>query len=187
MSAGYNGYAPIAAFSTTQGPPTAGVNSHTNSVNVNRVWGEYMTPFGQLRFGRMPTSGASAWSTTPATASTRTTSRRSTASCSSAATSRGPLLRRRLGLRLQRPDERDPLRRLRRPADQHLQPLQRAQWGLFAVHKTAPEVQRYRLAHHQFVLNGGIYATYREQYLDVANGTTPLTGNYAPTGVQAQA
>ena len=24
------------------------------AVNVNRVWGEYMTPFGQLRFGRMP-------------------------------------------------------------------------------------------------------------------------------------
>jgi hypothetical protein len=55
----YNGYAPvnyapIGFHSTTQGPPTAGVNGWTNSINVNRVWGEYMTPVGQIRFGRMP-------------------------------------------------------------------------------------------------------------------------------------
>ena len=56
----YNGgyapvnYAPIGFQSTTQGPPTAGVNGWTNSINVNRVWGEYMTPVGQVRFGRMP-------------------------------------------------------------------------------------------------------------------------------------
>jgi uncharacterized protein (TIGR04551 family) len=54
VSAGYNGYAPLGVFSTTQGPPTAGINGYQNSIQVNRVWGEYMTPVGQLRFGRMP-------------------------------------------------------------------------------------------------------------------------------------
>jgi uncharacterized protein (TIGR04551 family) len=49
-----NPYAPRAAFSTTQDVPTAGSNSYTNSVSVKRVWGEYMTPVGLLRFGRQP-------------------------------------------------------------------------------------------------------------------------------------
>ncbi len=48
------GYVPLGVFNTTQVPPTAGVNSLGNSVAVKRVWGEYMTPVGQLRFGRMP-------------------------------------------------------------------------------------------------------------------------------------
>ncbi|MBN9166610.1 MAG: TIGR04551 family protein, partial [Myxococcales bacterium] len=52
---GYNGYAPLGAFTTTQGPPTAGVNGYRNSIDVQRAWAEYLTPVGQLRFGRMPT------------------------------------------------------------------------------------------------------------------------------------
>jgi uncharacterized protein (TIGR04551 family) len=48
------GYTPTGAFTTTQWVPTAGVNSTTNSISVKRVWGEYMTPVGLLRFGRMP-------------------------------------------------------------------------------------------------------------------------------------
>ena len=35
-------------------PPTAGLNSYKDSIRVKRVWAEYMTPVGQLRFGRMP-------------------------------------------------------------------------------------------------------------------------------------
>src|SRR5260370_22801637 len=54
QSAGYNPYAPTSFFSSTQGAPTAGVNSFNNSINVQRVCGEYMTPVGQVRFGRMP-------------------------------------------------------------------------------------------------------------------------------------
>ncbi|MGH7271449.1 MAG: TIGR04551 family protein, partial [Polyangiaceae bacterium] len=42
QSAGYNPYAPVGFFSSTQGPPTAGINSYENSINVQRVWGEYM-------------------------------------------------------------------------------------------------------------------------------------------------
>jgi uncharacterized protein (TIGR04551 family) len=49
-----NPYTPRSAFSTTQDVPTTGYNSYTNSVSVKRVWGEYMTPVGLLRFGRQP-------------------------------------------------------------------------------------------------------------------------------------
>jgi uncharacterized protein (TIGR04551 family) len=61
---GYNGqagatrstspYVPIGAFASTQVPPTSGFNSLQNSINIRRAWGEYATPVGQLRFGRMP-------------------------------------------------------------------------------------------------------------------------------------
>lgn len=46
-------YAPRSAYTTTQEVPVAGQNSLNNSVSVKRVWGEYMTPVGLLRFGRM--------------------------------------------------------------------------------------------------------------------------------------
>ena len=48
------GYAPIGAFSSTQWAPVAGINSTKDSILVKRVWGEYSSPIGQLRFGRMP-------------------------------------------------------------------------------------------------------------------------------------
>jgi uncharacterized protein (TIGR04551 family) len=47
-------YMPIGAFSNTQVAPAAGFNNFQNSVNIRRAWGEYATPVGQLRFGRMP-------------------------------------------------------------------------------------------------------------------------------------
>lgn len=50
----HGGYVPRGAFATTQNPPTSGINGFKNSIEVKRVWGEYMTPVGQLRFGRMP-------------------------------------------------------------------------------------------------------------------------------------
>ncbi|HMR77739.1 MAG TPA: TIGR04551 family protein, partial [Polyangiaceae bacterium] len=48
------GYTPIGAFDATQEPPSTGDNSLKDSVRVKRVWAEYLTPVGQLRFGRMP-------------------------------------------------------------------------------------------------------------------------------------
>jgi uncharacterized protein (TIGR04551 family) len=48
------GNAPIAAFSTSQVPQTAGRNSFTDSIVVKRAWGEVRLPVGELRFGRMP-------------------------------------------------------------------------------------------------------------------------------------
>src|SRR6185437_3658463 len=54
QAAARGGYTPLGAFSTTQWAPTAGVNSTQNSITVKRAWGEFMTPVGMLRFGRMP-------------------------------------------------------------------------------------------------------------------------------------
>jgi len=48
------GTPPLGFFSTTQGAPTAGVNGYRNSIDVTRAWAEYLTPVGQVRFGRMP-------------------------------------------------------------------------------------------------------------------------------------
>jgi uncharacterized protein (TIGR04551 family) len=49
-----SGYTPLGVFDTTQIPPTAGQNSLKDSISVKRAWAEYMTPVGELRFGRMP-------------------------------------------------------------------------------------------------------------------------------------
>src|SRR5262249_54290274 len=46
--------APLGAFSRTQVPPIAGRNAAEDSVSVKRAWAEVRTPFGELRFGRMP-------------------------------------------------------------------------------------------------------------------------------------
>jgi uncharacterized protein (TIGR04551 family) len=48
------GYAPLGAFSTTSWAPVAGQTSLTDSIVAKRAWGEYTTPVGLLRFGRMP-------------------------------------------------------------------------------------------------------------------------------------
>jgi uncharacterized protein (TIGR04551 family) len=49
-----NGYNQLGVYDTTQLPPSASGNSFTDSVHVKRAWGEYTTPLGELRFGRMP-------------------------------------------------------------------------------------------------------------------------------------
>jgi len=49
-----SGYSPLSLFDNTTEPPSAGINGYKDSVRVKRVWGEYSTPVGQLRFGRMP-------------------------------------------------------------------------------------------------------------------------------------
>lgn len=49
-----SGYVPMSFFDNTTEPPSAGINSYKDSIRVKRVWGEYATPVGQLRFGRMP-------------------------------------------------------------------------------------------------------------------------------------
>ncbi len=48
------GYTPIGAFAATQWTPTAGANSLSDSIVVKRAWGEYVSPVGTFRFGRMP-------------------------------------------------------------------------------------------------------------------------------------
>lgn len=48
------GYTPIGAFSATQWSTIAGTNSLADSVEVKRAYGEYISPIGTFRFGRMP-------------------------------------------------------------------------------------------------------------------------------------
>lgn len=48
------GFTPLGAFSSTTWAPQGGINSTKDSILVKRVWGEYSSPIGQLRFGRMP-------------------------------------------------------------------------------------------------------------------------------------
>ncbi|MBW2458849.1 MAG: TIGR04551 family protein [Deltaproteobacteria bacterium] len=48
------GYTPTGAFAATAWAPSAGITSTKDSIVVKRVWGEYSSPIGQLRFGRMP-------------------------------------------------------------------------------------------------------------------------------------
>ncbi|MDB4965478.1 MAG: hypothetical protein JWN44_1167, partial [Myxococcales bacterium] len=45
---------PLSSFSRSQVAPEAGVNSVYSSIRAKRAWAEVRTPFGELRFGRMP-------------------------------------------------------------------------------------------------------------------------------------
>jgi uncharacterized protein (TIGR04551 family) len=45
---------PVGAFSGTQGPPQAGVNSDRDSITIKRAWAEVAVPLGILKFGRQP-------------------------------------------------------------------------------------------------------------------------------------
>ncbi len=49
-----SGYTPMGIYNETMEPPSAGQNAYDDSIRVKRVWGEFLTPVGQLRFGRMP-------------------------------------------------------------------------------------------------------------------------------------
>ena len=147
QSAGYNPYAPIGVSSTTQGPPTAGVNSLQNSINVQRVWGEYMTPVGQLRFGRMPGQ----WGLGMVDEQRRRPRQRLPDDARPDHVRHrhqvdGPVLRRRVGLRLDGPDQRErlqPLRRASRTTSCNLCNVN--EWAAFVAHKTNPEIQRLEL------------------------------------------
>jgi uncharacterized protein (TIGR04551 family) len=181
-SAGYNPYVPAAAFTTTQGSPTAGVNSFQNAVNVNRVWAEYMTPVGQLRFGRMPNqwglgmvnnagdgidsdyqstidrimfvSGIKSWDLYAG------------GSWDFPAT--GPTNATPFDVYGGQPVNTCNLCNVE-------------EWMLFVAHRTNPEQQRLKLAHGDLVINGGLQTTYKRQYLDIYSSGpttfTPLTIN----------
>ena len=51
--AGRNGYAPLGVLDDGTAAPSSR-NSLRDSIIVKRVWAEWVTPVGQLRFGRMP-------------------------------------------------------------------------------------------------------------------------------------
>jgi uncharacterized protein (TIGR04551 family) len=45
---------PLVGFSRSQTAPDSGINSVYASIRAKRAWAEVRTPFGELRFGRMP-------------------------------------------------------------------------------------------------------------------------------------
>jgi uncharacterized protein (TIGR04551 family) len=58
-----------------------------------------------------------------------------------------------------------------------------AQYSAFVAHRTNPELQRMKLSRGDFVLNGGVYGSYRSQWLDVATSTgegstSPVSNGY---------
>jgi uncharacterized protein (TIGR04551 family) len=49
-----SGYSPLGVLDDGAAAPSGGRNSLRDSIVVKRVWAEWVTPVGQLRFGRMP-------------------------------------------------------------------------------------------------------------------------------------
>lgn len=179
---GYNGYAPLGAFSTTQGPPTAGVNGYKNSIDVQRAWAEYVSPVGQLRFGRMPLHwgmGMLVNSGDRIDDDYQTNSDRimfvsgiksldlyfggSWDFVSSGPTTASPY-----DIYGGQPYNTANLTNV-------------SQWSLVAAHRTNPDLQRLKLAKGDIVVNGGIFTLFRKQYLDVREAENPVTVNTAST------
>lgn len=165
-----NPYAAQGWQATTQGPPTAGVNGYRNSIDVKRAWAEYMTPLGQVRFGRMPFHWGlgmqynagdgfdSDWQTTydriQFVSGVRSLDLYAGGSWDFMNT--GPTSA--------------------TPYDVYgFIPYNTAnlvnvnQWSLFLARRKNPELQRSALARGEVVVNGGVLAQYRTQYLDTAN------------------
>ena len=181
-AAARGGYTPFAAFSTTQWAPVAGVNSTENSITVKRVWGEYMTPVGMLRFGRMPSQWGlgmvanagdgydSDWQTDADRIMFITGIKKYDLYfsgmwdfVSSGQTSASF-------------------------AQQQGQPYDLGQldavnqWGLVAVRRRDPELQRLDLAKGKPVINGGTYVVYRNQLLSNDGGGVGTSATSASLG-----
>jgi uncharacterized protein (TIGR04551 family) len=182
----YNGgyapvnYAPIGFQATTQGPPTAGVNGWTNSINVNRVWGEYMTPVGQIRFGRMPQQwglGMVANSGDGIDSDYQSTVDRImfiTGIKSMDLYFGGGWDFPNTG-----PTNANPYDVYGGQPYNTCNLCNVNEYMAFIAHRTNPELQKMKLGHGDLVINGGAYTVYRSQYIDVAPTTDPLTIDYS--------
>jgi uncharacterized protein (TIGR04551 family) len=183
-TAGYNGYAPLGAFSTTQGPPTAGVNSYRNSIDVQRAWAEYLTPLGQVRFGRMPShwglgmlinsgDGIDHDYQTNADRIMFVSGIKSMDLYFGGAwdfVSTGPTNASPFDVYGGQPYNTGNITNVN-------------QWVAFIAKRTNPELQRLKLARNDVVVNGGLYTVYRSQVIDVKAGETPLTTDTSGTTV----
>jgi uncharacterized protein (TIGR04551 family) len=175
-TAGYNGYAPLGAFSTTQGPPTAGVNGFVNSIAVKRAWAEYMTPIGQLRFGRM----ANHWGLGMFVNSGDgiDSDWQSTSDRIMFVTGIKPLDLYFAGMwdfPSSGPTNANAFDIYGGQPTNTCNMCNVHQWGAVIVRRTNPELQKLQLARGDFVLNGGVFSVLRSQFLDVKAGQTPLT------------
>lgn len=158
------GYTPLGAFASTQWTPVAGVNSTTGSIAVKRVWGEYVTPIGLLRFGRMP----SHWGLGMVANSGdgHDSDWQSTADRIMFVTG---LKKYDLYFAGMWDFQNEGLTSMSL-AQQQGQPYDVSQlddvnqFGLVAVRRRNPELQRLELAKGQLVVNGGMYFVFRNQF-----------------------
>jgi len=158
------------------------VNGYRNSIDVQRAWAEYLTPLGQIRFGRMP----SHWGL-------------------------GMLVNSGDGIDHDYQSNADRIMFVSGIKSMDLyfggawdfvssgptnsspfdvyggQPYNTSnltnvnQWVAFVARRTNPELQRLKLARNEVVVNGGIYTVYRSQLLDVKAGETSLTTDTSST------
>jgi uncharacterized protein (TIGR04551 family) len=171
-----NRYAPIALFSNTQAPPTAGVNSVRNSLDVKRAWAEYASPIGLLRFGRMPFHWGlgmvynagdrfdSDWQTTVDRIgfSTAFAPLDLNVGISYDVISSGAIGSQTASVVGGQPTVTTP-------------GVSVGQFSAFAVRRKPTQVTGLALARGEVVFNVGALATYRTQEIDYPVGTTPLT------------
>jgi uncharacterized protein (TIGR04551 family) len=172
-----SGYTPLSGFYSTMVPPTAGQNSYKNSVEVKRVWGEYMTPIGQLRFGRMPSHWGLGMFVN--SGDTYDSDYQSTAD-------RIMFLTGIKAIDLYFGGAWDFAAEGASSAslnDQQGQPYDLSQlddvsqYTLVLVRRRNPALQRLELARGNLVLNGGMYFVYRNQFLANDSATSPTGQN----------
>ncbi len=176
QSTGYNTFAPVGLFTTTQGPPTAGINSLSNAVAFQRAWAEYMTPVGQLRFGRMPSQwGLGILANSGDNIDADYQSNVDRVMFVTGIKSLDLYFAGIWDFVNSGPTNAS-------PNDVYGgQPVNTCnlcnvnQWGLVAAHRTNPELQKLKIARGDVVVNGGVYTVLRSQYLDISNPNTPLT------------
>lgn len=162
-SAGRAGYVPLRSFSTTQVPPVAGINSYSNSVAVKRVWAEFVTPIGQIRFGRMPNH----WGLGILTNSgDKIDSDYQSHADRILFVTGSRALDLYFGGAWDFPNSG---RTSQTVMDQQGQPYNLSQyenthqWVLTAFRRMRPEIMRAKLAKGDVVVNGGVWAVYRQQ------------------------
>lgn len=183
-----SGYAAVAADSNTQVPPTAGQNSYKNSIAVKRVWGEYVTPIGLFRFGRMPDH----WGLGMVhnAGDTFDSDYQSTVD-RFMFVSGLKALDLYVGGAWDFPHEGATSQNINQDQGQPYDLAQLDdvnQYSLILVRRRNPTLQRLELAQGDVVLNGGVYLTYRNQFLsnDVgSNGTGSTTGQNLGAGSDA--
>jgi len=175
-SAGFNGFAPLGAFSTTQGPPTAGINGFTNSIAVKRAWAEYMTPIGLLRFGRMPNHWGLGMLAN--SGDTIDSDWQSTSDRIMFVSGIKPLDLYFGGMwdfPNSGPTNASPFDVYGGSPVNTCNMCNVNQWGAVIVRRTNPELQRLALVRGDLVVNGGVFSILRSQFLDVQPPQTPVT------------
>jgi len=176
-----SGYTPLLAFSQTQVAPVAGINSYTNSVSVKRVWGEFVTPIGQIRFGRMPSHwglGILANSGDRIDSDFQSTADRLLFVTGSRA----------LDLYVAGmwdfPWSGKTSATLKTQQGQPYNVAQldnTHQWILAVFRRTRPEIAAQKLAKGDVVINGGLYTVYRQQILANENLSNTFASSADPT------